>query len=183
MHASAETREPGLTLHRRGRRLIIGEPAGGCSPRVQRLAELLRDAGFEVEVSERIRYDIWYKLWGNMTMNPFSALTGATMDRVLADDLLLAFSAAAMREAAQVGERIGCNVTESPVDRHAVARQLGAFRTSMLQDVESHRMLELDALVGVVREMGHRVRLETPMIDALFGLTRLFGRVRGLYPE
>jgi len=117
-----------------------------------------------------------------MTMNPFSALTGATMDRVLADDLLRAFSAAAMGEAALVGKQIGCEVSESPAERHAVTGKLGAFKTSMLQDVESGRPLELDALVGVVREMGQRLGVATPMIDALFGLTRLFGRVRGLYP-
>jgi 2-dehydropantoate 2-reductase len=183
VHASAASRAPGLTVHRVGRRLIIGEPQGGDSARVSALAQVLTGAGFETECSQRIRYDIWYKLWGNMTMNPFSALTGATMERVLADDLLRAFSAAAMGEAAHVGERIGCVVRESPQDRHAVTRRLGAFKTSMLQDVEAGRPLELDALVGVVREMGRRVGVPTPMIDALFGLTRLFGRVRGLYPS
>jgi len=182
VHASAATRAPGITVHRMGERLIVGEPGGGESERVRTLAGLLRQARFEVDCSTRIRYDIWYKLWGNMTMNPFSALTGATMDRVLADDLLRAFSAAAMGEAAQVGKQIGCEVSESPAERHAVTGKLGAFKTSMLQDVESGRPLELDALVGVVREMGQRLGVATPMIDALFGLTRLFGRVRGLYP-
>ena len=182
VHASAATRAPGIAVHRMGRGLIIGEPHGGDSARVCALAATLAHAGFEVTCSPRIRYDIWYKLWGNMTMNPFSALTGATMDRVLEDDLLRAFSAAAMREAALVGRHIGCEVTESPQDRHAVTRRLGAFKTSMLQDVEAGRPLELDALVGAVREIGERVGVATPMIDALFGLTRLFGRVRGLYP-
>jgi len=182
VHASAAVRAPGIAVHRTGRRLIIGEPAGAESARVQALAQRLTAAGFELAVSPRIRYDIWYKLWGNMTMNPFSALTGATVDRVLADDLLRAFSAAAMREAAAVGNRVGCEVTESPADRHAVTRKLGAFKTSMLQDVEAGRPIELDALVGAVREMGERVGVPTPMIDALFGLTRLFGRVRGIYP-
>ena len=87
-----------------------------------------------------------------------------------------------MREAAMVGARIGCDVRESPEDRHAVTRKLGAARTSMLQDVEALRPLELDALVSAVREIGARVGVKTPGIDALFGLTRLFGRVRGLYP-
>ena len=182
VHASAATRAPGITVHRMGERLIVGEPDGGESERVRTLAGLLRQACFEVDCSARIRYDIWYKLWGNMTMNPFSALTGATMDRVLADDLLRAFSAAAMGEAALVGKHIGCEVSESPAERHAVTGKLGAFKTSMLQDVESGRPLELDALVGVVREMGQRLGVATPMIDALFGLTRLFGRVRDLYP-
>jgi len=88
-----------------------------------------------------------------------------------------------MREAAAVGARIGCEVQESPEDRHAVTRKLGAVKTSMLQDVEALRPIELDALVGAVREIGQRVGVLTPNIDALFGLTRLFGRVRGLYPS
>ena len=182
VHASAATAAPGITLHRMGRGLIIGEPAGGSSARVQALGALLTRAGFEVTCSRRIRYDIWYKLWGNMTMNPVSALTGATMDRVLDDALVRAFCSAAMAEAAAIGARIGCEVRESPDDRHAVTRKLGAFKTSMLQDVEALRPLELDALVGAVREIGERVGVATPNCDALFGLTRLFGRVRGLYP-
>src|SRR5215472_3695588 len=182
VHASATSAAPGIALHRVGRGLIIGEPGGESSPRLQRLQSLLSRAGFETTVSGRIRYDIWYKLWGNMTMNPVSALTGATLDRVLDDELVRGFCSAAMREAATVGARIGCNVQESAEDRHAVTRKLGAAKTSMLQDVEARRPLELDALVGVVREIGQRVGVATPSIDALFGLTRLFGRVRGLYP-
>jgi len=137
----------------------------------------------KVRASRRIRYDLWYKLWGNMTMNPVTALTGSTLDRVLDDELVRAFCSSAMREAAAVGARIGCEVQESPEDRHAVTRKLGAVKTSMLQDVEALRPLELDALVGAVREIGQRVDVMTPNIDALFGLTRLFARVRGLYPS
>lgn len=182
VHASAATAAPGITLHRMGRGLIIGEPGGGTSARVRTLGELFTRAGFEVTCSQRIRYDVWYKLWGNMTMNPVSALTGATMDRVLDDELVRAFCSRAMAEAAAIGARIGCEVRESPQDRHAVTRKLGAFRSSMLQDAEALRPLELDALVGAVREIGQRVGVATPNCDALFGLTRLFGRVRGLYP-
>ncbi|HYB66488.1 MAG TPA: 2-dehydropantoate 2-reductase [Steroidobacteraceae bacterium] len=182
VHASVTSTEPGVTTHRMGRGLIVGEPSGGESARVARLGELLSRAGFEVTRSPRIRYDIWYKLWGNMTMNPVSALTGATTDRLLDDELVRSFCAAAMQEAAAVGARIGCDVRESAEDRQAVARELGVFKTSMLQDVEAGRTIELDALVGAVREIGQRVGVPTPMIDALFGLTRLFGQVRGLYP-
>jgi 2-dehydropantoate 2-reductase len=183
VHASAATTEPGVTTHRMGRGLIVGEPAGGDSARVARLGETLRRAGFEVTCSARIRYDIWYKLWGNMTMNPVSALTGATTDWLLDDELVRTFCARAMQEAAAVGARIGCDVRESADDRQAVTRKLGVFKTSMLQDVEASRTLELDALVGAVREIGQRVGVATPMIDALLGLTRLFGQVRGLYPR
>ena len=183
VHASASTAAPGLTLHRMGRGLIVGEPDGGESARLRRVSALLARAGFEVTESPRIRYDIWYKLWGNMTMNPVSAPTAASADRVLDDELVRGFCAAAMREAAAVGARIGCDVHESVEDRFAVTRKLGAFKTSMLQDVEALRPLELDALVGAVREIGQRAGVATPNIDALFGLTRLFARVRGLYPQ
>ena len=183
VHASASTAAPGVTLHRMGRGLIVGEPSGGQSERVRNLSALLTRAGFEVSASPRIRYDVWYKLWGNMTMNPVSALTAATADRVLDDELVSGFCAAAMREAAAVGARIGCDVRESAEDRFAVTRKLGVFKTSMLQDVEALRPIELDALVGAVREIGQHVGVATPCIDALFGLTRLFGRVHGLYPQ
>jgi 2-dehydropantoate 2-reductase len=183
VHASAITSAPGVTQHRMGRGLIVGEPDGVDSARCRVIGELLERAGFEVTRSNRIRYDIWYKLWGNMTMNPVSALTGATADRIQSDELVRTFCSAAMAEAAAVGARIGCAVTESPEQRHAVTRRLGAFKTSMLQDVEAQRPIELDALVGAVREIGQRVGVPTPYVDALFGLTRLFGRVRELYPS
>ncbi|MGO9850488.1 MAG: 2-dehydropantoate 2-reductase [Steroidobacteraceae bacterium] len=182
VHAAASVSEPGVTAHRMGRGLIIGEPGSAEAARVTQLGETLARAGFEVSCSPRIRYDIWYKLWGNMTMNPVSALTGATTDRLLDDELVRSFCAGAMQEAAAVGGRIGCAVRESADDRQAVTRKLGVFKTSMLQDVEASRSLELDALVGAVREIGQRVGVATPMIDALFGLTRLFGQVHGLYP-
>lgn len=183
VHASAASVEPGLVQHKMGQGLIIGEPDGGESSRARQVAGLLADAGFDVTLSARIRYDIWYKLWGNLTMNPVSALTGATIDRLLDDPLVRQFCSAAMLEAAAVGAHIGCAVEQSPEDRHAVTRKLGAFKTSMLQDVEAGRAIELDSIVTAVHEMGRRTGVATPNIDALLGLTRLFGRVHGLYPD
>ncbi|HSW08777.1 2-dehydropantoate 2-reductase [Aquabacterium sp.] len=183
VHASTATPEPGLVLHRMGQGLIVGEAAGGQSERAQAVVDLLAHAGFETTHSANVRHDIWYKLWGNMTMNPVSALTGATMDRILADPLLRNFCSAAMREAAAIGARIGCPIAQSPEDRHQITAKLGAIKTSMLQDVEAGRAIELDALVTAVQEIGQHLGLATPTIDALLGLTRLFGRVRGLYPE
>ncbi len=183
VHASTSVSEPGRVLHKMGQGLIVGEPAGGRSARAQAVADLLSGAGFDVTHSDNVRYDIWYKLWGNMTMNPVSAITGATIDRVLADPLVRGFCSAAMQEAAAIGARIGCPITQSPEDRHAVTARLGAFRTSMLQDVDAGRAIELDALVCAVREIGQRLGQPTPNIDALLGLTRLFGQVRGLYPQ
>jgi len=180
VHLSASTPEPGLVRHHGGARLILGEPDGTESPRVRELAAVLGTAGFEAEVSTEIQRNVWYKLWGNMTMNPVSALTGATGDLILDDELVMAFCHNAMREAAEIGERIGCPVAERPEDRSQVTRKLGLTRTSMLQDAEAGRRLELDALVGAVREIGGLVGVPTPNIDALLGLTRLSARVRGL---
>lgn len=182
VHGAAGTAEPGVVEHRMGHGLIVGEPGGGLSARSERLARLLSDAGFDARVSADIRGDIWFKLWGNLTMNPVSAITGATVDRVLDDPLVRGFCSAAMREAAEIGRRIGCPIDAEPEDRHAVTRKLGAIRTSMLQDVVSGRPIELDAIVGAVQELGRRLGVATPNVDALFGLARLFGRVRGLYP-
>jgi 2-dehydropantoate 2-reductase len=183
VHISTSTLEPGLVQHKFGQGLIVGEPGGGKSERAQQVVDLLTHAGFEASLSANVRHDIWYKLWGNMTMNPVSAITGATGDRVLADPLVRAFCSAAMGEAAAVGARIGCSITQAAEDRHAITATLGSFKTSMLQDVEAGRTIELDAIVGAVHEIGQRLGVATPNVDALFGLTRLFGRMRGLYPD
>jgi 2-dehydropantoate 2-reductase len=180
VHASCAVPEPGLVRHVMGMGLIIGDPAGGVPAPVAALGQLLQRAGFNVTVSERIQKDIWYKLWGNMTMNPVSALTGATADRILDDELVRGFITAVMQEAGTIGERIGCPVEQTPAERHAVTRKLGAFKTSMLQDAEAGRPLELDALVGAVREIGQHLQLPTPHTDALLGLTRLMAQTRGL---
>jgi 2-dehydropantoate 2-reductase len=182
VHAAAKVPEPGLVQHRMGQGLIIGEPLGGTSERAQRIAALLTGAGFEVTHSADVRRDVWYKLWGNLTMNPVTAITGATMDRVLADPLVRDFCSAAMSEAAAIGARIGCTIDQSPEERHAVTARLGAVKTSMLQDVEAGRAIELDAIVAAVHEIGQRVGVVTPHIGALLGLARLFARQRGLYP-
>jgi 2-dehydropantoate 2-reductase len=182
VHASTSTPEPGLVLHKMGQGLIVGEPAGGKSERVQRVALMLAHAGFDVTHSADVRHDIWYKLWGNLTMNPVSAITGATIDRILADRELRDFCSAAMLEAAAIGARLGCTIAQTPEDRHAVTAKLGAFKSSMLQDVEANRAIELDAIVRAVHEIGCRLGVPVPMIGALLGVTRLFGQVRGLYP-
>lgn len=183
VHVSASMAAPGRLGPVKGQGLIIGEPSGGRTARTQALAALLTEAGFAVTVSERIQHDIWFKLWGNMTMNPVSALTLASCDRILDDPLVRGFCSAVMREAQGIGARIGCDIAQQPEDRHAITRGLGSFKTSMLQDVEAGRALEIDALVGAVREIGQHLGLATPNIDALLGLVRLMGQSRGLYPR
>ena len=182
VHASCALDAPGLVRHHFGNQLIIGEPSGGVSARVERLAALLVRAGFEAPVSGQIQADIWFKLWGNMTVNPVSAFTGATTDLILQDDLVRGFISSVMFEAKEIGARIGINIDQQPRDRHAVTLKLGAFKTSMLQDVEAGRAVELDALVAAVRELGALTGVPTPFTDALLGLARLHARVHGLYP-
>ena len=181
VHASCSLDTPGVVRHHFGNGLIIGEPSGEATPRAQRLEALLKQAGFEARLSPQIQKDVWYKLWGNMTVNPISALTGATTDLILNDELVRGFISTIMLEAREIGERIGVPIAESPEDRHAVTRKLGAFKTSMLQDVEAQRPVELDALVSVVRELGQHAGVATPFTDALLGLARLQARQLGLY--
>jgi 2-dehydropantoate 2-reductase len=133
-------------------------------------------------VAEQIQKDTWYKLWGNMTVNPVSAMTGATTDLILADDLVRNFVSSAMQEAKDIGAHIGVPIDQSPADRHAITMKLGPFKTSMLQDVEAGKPVELDALVTVVKELGALTGVATPTIDTLLGLSRLHAQVRGLYP-
>ena len=181
VHASCSVDEPGVIRRHFGNGLIVGEPAGGDTPRLASLAALLRQAGFDTTVSAQIQKDVWYKLWGNMTINPISAFTGATADRILDDDLARGFVSAVMLEAREIGARIGVPIEQTPDDRHQVTRKLGAFKPSMLQDVEAGRSVELDALVASVRELGQLTGVATPFTDALLGLARLHARVRGLY--
>jgi 2-dehydropantoate 2-reductase len=181
-HLSASSPFPGTVQHVAGNRLIVGEPGGGASSaRTQRTVAALRDAGFEVDEAASIQQEIWFKLWGNMTVNPISALTGATGERIVDDDLVRTFMSRCMVEAAAIGSRIGLPIDADPESRHAVTRRLGAFRTSMLQDVQAGKAVELDALVGAVIEIARQLALPTPNIDALFGLARLQARVLGLY--
>lgn len=181
VHAAALRISPGLVEHKMGHRIVVGEPRGGLSDRAEMVASLLNDAGFDATTSGAIHNDIWYKLWGNVTMNPISAITGATADRILADPLVREFCSNAMRETAEIGKRIGILIKETPEQRHVVTAKLGAFKTSMLQDTEAGSPIELDSMVGAVREIGMRLNVQTPNIDILYGLTRLFGDGRGLY--
>ena len=181
VHAACSVDAPGVIRHKMGQRLIIGEPTGGASTRLNALHEVLASAGFEPESSTDIQRDVWFKLWGNMTMNPVSAITGATTDKILDDELTREFCSAVMREAQAIGNKIGISIEQTPEQRHDVTRKLGAMRTSMLQDVEANRAVELDALVASVREIGQKVGVATPFTDAMLGLTRLMARQRGLY--
>jgi 2-dehydropantoate 2-reductase len=181
VHASCSLKSPGFVKHHFGNKLILGEPSGEKTARVAQLAELLVRAGHESAVSEQVQRDAWYKLWGNMTVNPVSAITGATTDLIMEDDLVRGFISRVMLEAREIGARIGIPIEQMPEDRHQVTRRLGAFKTSMLQDVEAGKPVEIDALVTVVQELGELTEVPTPYTDVLLGLARLHARVHGLY--
>ena len=176
VHASAYVSAPGRVVHQAGNTLIIGEPAEKKSQRVAALAGVFGDAGLDIVQSENLRRDIWYKLWGNMTMNPISAIVRATSDTILDDDLVVAFMARVMEEAREIGRHIGCDINESVEARMDVARNLGAFKTSMLQDAEAGRPLEIDSIVAAPQEIARLLGLATPNLDTLLGLSRLYAQ-------
>lgn len=183
VHIGTSTPEPGLVEHQTGNKLVIGEPRGGLSQRAHSLAEVLRAAGIDVVESDHIQRDLWFKLWGNLTINPVSAVTGATVAEILGDPLVRQFCTTVMLEAAELGRCLGCPIDQTPEDRHLITERLGGFKSSMLQDVEAGRSIELDSIVSAVQEMAQRLQMPAPNIDALLGLARLFGRVHGLYPR
>jgi 2-dehydropantoate 2-reductase len=181
VHASCYRSGPGRIVVKHADKLIVGEPAGGeTSERVARLFALFDEAGLRPDISANVRRAIWYKLWGNATINPLSALTRATCDRILADAECRAWMSAGMAELAAIGAAIGCPISESGEDRMAVTARLGAFKTSMLQDVEAGRAIELEALLGAPREIARRVGVESPALDRLYAVTRLMAESLGL---
>ena len=180
VHLSSQSPAPGRVRHVQGQGLIVGRAVGAADAALQDVATLLGHAGFAVTVSPRIQREAWFKLWGNLTMNPVSALTGAPCDRILDDPLVRAMCSAVMREAQAIGAGFGIPIDQTPEERHAVTRKLGRFKTSMLQDAEAGRPLEIDAIVGAVHEIGRHLGQATPHLDALLGLVRLMAGERGL---
>jgi 2-dehydropantoate 2-reductase len=175
VHLSSSVDAQGVVQHGKGKRLILGDPSAAkdAGPsRTEGLAVMLEAAGFAVERSANIRQDIWLKLWGNLTMNPISALTGATADLILDDPHTLGLVKAMMVEAQSIGQRLGFKMDMTVDERIAITRQLGAFKTSMLQDLEAGRQLEVDAIVAAVSEVGQQLGVATPFINAVLGLVR-----------
>jgi 2-dehydropantoate 2-reductase len=180
VHASCRREAPNHVHVVHSEKLILGEPAGGKSRRVEQFCELIANAGIRCEESDNIRRAIWYKLWGNATINPLSALTRSTADKLLHDEAVRGFMAEAMDELAAVGAAVDCPISESAEDRMAVTARLGAFRSSMLQDVEAGRPIELEALLGAPREIAQRFDVPTPQLDRIYAMTRLMAENLGL---
>jgi 2-dehydropantoate 2-reductase len=180
VHASCSRSAPNRIHVRHADKLIIGEPGGETSERSAQLFALLDGAGLKPDLTNNVRRAIWYKLWGNATINPLSALTRATADKILADRECRAWMLEGMTELAAIGAAIGCPISESGEDRMQVTARLGAFKTSMLQDVEAGRPIELEALVGAPREIAQRHGIETPALDRLYNVTNLMAENLGL---
>lgn len=179
-HFSSVVDGPGRVTHVSGTRLIIGDATGGISDRVTRCAAGLSAGPVRPETSTDVRQDIWEKLLGNVNLNPVSALTGATVLDILDDPDVRQICTAMFDETAAVGAALGIESAMTADDRLDIARKLGAFRTSMLQDADRGRPLELDAIVGAVRELARRVGVPSPSLDAVHGLLALRERVRSL---
>jgi 2-dehydropantoate 2-reductase len=182
VYPAAEVAEPGVIRHIEGERFSLGEPTGAKSPRAARLAEALVAAGFKAPVRPRIRDEIWVKLWGNLSFNPISALTHATLDVLCADPGTRAVARAMMLEAQAIAEALGVRFPIDVDRRIDGGAAVGAHRTSMLQDLEAGRPMEIDALVTAVQELGRLTGTPTPAIDIVLALVRLRARTAGLYP-
>lgn len=182
VYPATEVLEPGVIKHIYGDKFGLGEPTRQETERVKRLSQAFEAAGLKAPIIPEIRNDIWLKLWGNLCFNPISALTRATLDVVATDPGTRTLARNMMLEAQTIGRRIGVHFRVDVERRINGAAKVGAHRTSMLQDLERGRQLEIDALLTVVQEMGRMVGLETPHIDAVLGLVQQLGRVHGLYP-
>jgi 2-dehydropantoate 2-reductase len=176
VYPAAELVEPGLVRVIEGNRFTLGEPDGSRSPRVEALSQALMAAGFKAPVARDIRAEIWVKLWGNLSFNPISALTHATLEDICRYPPTRELAGRMMAEAQAVGERLGVQFKISLDKRIAGAEAVGAHKTSMLQDIEAGRALELEALVGAVIELGRITATPTPTIEAIHAATSLLGR-------
>jgi 2-dehydropantoate 2-reductase len=182
VYPAAEIVAPGVVKHIYGDRYGLGEPLRKTTPRIEKLAAAFEAAGLKGKVHPEIRNDIWLKLWGNLCFNPISALTRATLDKVATEPGTRMVSRRMMEEAEVIARRLGVHFRVDIEKRINGAAAVGAHRTSMLQDLEKKRPIELDALLTVVQEMGRLVAVDTPTIDVVLALARQMGTVAGVYP-
>jgi 2-dehydropantoate 2-reductase len=181
VYPATEIEAPGVIRHVYGDRFPLGEASGGRSTDVERLAAMFVKAGFQAPILDRIRDEIWLKLWGNVCFNPISALTHATLDTICTDPATRALSKAMMLETQGIAETFGVKFRVDIERRIEGARKVGAHKTSMLQDLERGRPMEIDPLVTVVQEMGRLTQIPTPAIDAVLALVTQRAKIAGLY--
>ncbi|WP_019500420.1 2-dehydropantoate 2-reductase [Pseudanabaena sp. PCC 6802] len=173
VYPAAEIVSPGVIRHIEGDRFNLGELDGSRSDRIQKLSQLFNSAGLKSRVRERIRNELWVKLWGNLAFNPISALTHATLEQICQYPPTRELAANMMREAQAIAEKLGVDFGISLEKRIAGAEGVGAHKTSMLQDIEAHRSTEVDAIVGSVAELGRLTQTPTPCIDAIYASVKL----------
>lgn len=181
IHLAASTPEPGLVSHNMGRKLILGEPGGRNTTRAARIAQALKDAGFEVLVSETIEKEFWVKLLGNVSFNPVSALTLSTADRLIESRPVKDYMVSIMREVLAIGRAVGVDADIDPEARIDMARALGKFKTSMLQDLEAGKPLEIDGLLAGTLEIARKAGVKAPFTESLFGLIKARAESTGQY--
>tara|TARA_A100001037_G_scaffold38670_1_gene29731 strand:+ start:18308 stop:19291 length:984 start_codon:yes stop_codon:yes gene_type:complete len=179
---SAEIERPGVVRHSYGNRMPLGEPDGSRSDRALRLSKAMVSAGLKSPVRPKIRNEIWMKLWGNLSFNPVSVLTDATLETLATDPDCYSLLRNMMMEGQAVGEALGAEFTMDVDARIKTAEAVGAHRTSMLQDLDQGRPMEIDALVGSVVELGRLVGVPTPTIDLVYALVVRRAREAGCYP-
>ena len=182
VYPAVEVDAPGLIRHVEGKRFSLGEPSGEKTDRVLRLAEELVAAGLQAPVRDDLRSEIWVKLWGNLSFNPISALTDSTLADIVADEGTRSIARAMMLEAQAIGENLGVCFPIGVDRRIKGAGDVGAHKTSMLQDLERGRPMEIDALVTAVQELGRLTNQPTPTIDLVLALVRRLGIEHGCYP-
>lgn len=182
VYPATEIVEPGVIKHTYGDKFALGEPDGSLSQRCLNLSEALERGGLRAPVLEDIRSEIWLKLWGNLCFNPISALTGATLDVVATEPGSRALARRMMLEAQELAEKFGASFRVDVERRINGAATVGAHRTSMLQDLDYGKAMEIDALVTAVQEMGVIAGVPTPAIDGVLALVQQRAQVRGLYP-
>jgi 2-dehydropantoate 2-reductase len=181
VYPAAEVTEPGVIQHVEGDRFSLGEPSGEKTDRIQALSAALIEAGFKAPVRPQIRNELWVKLWGNLSFNPISALTHATLETIGTDPGTREIARRMMLEGQAIGEALGTRFAVDVEKRINGAVAVGAHKTSMLQDLERGRPMEIDALVTAVQEMGRMVEVKTPYIDAVLALVRQRAREAGCY--
>jgi len=182
VYPATEIAAPGVIKHIYGDQFGLGEPNRRPSLRLSRLADAFGAGGLKPRIYDDIRDDIWIKLWGNLCFNPISALTHATLDVIATDPGTRALSRSMMLEAQEIASHFGAHFRVDVDRRISGAAKVGAHRTSMLQDLDKKRPLEIDALLTAVQEMGRLARIETPFIDSVLALVQQMGRVNGVYP-
>jgi 2-dehydropantoate 2-reductase len=181
IHCAASVPEPGLISHNMGKKLIVGEPGGKNTSRTKTIAEALAAAGFETITSGFIEKDFWVKLLGNVSFNPVSALTLATADRMIGDPLMKGYMVSVMREVLAIGRAVGVDADIDPEARIDMARVLGAFKTSMLQDMEAGKSLEIDGLLTGTLDIAAQAGVAAPFTESLLGLIRVRAGTTGQY--